>query len=102
MQRLREQASAVLAKAQKDAELHRAEARFHRLPGKLYHLYERPDGARYWSMLSPQEWNDKPPHRFVASYRLEADQSWTPAEQLSERDHAREHLADWMKTKLLP
>jgi hypothetical protein len=102
MQRLREQASAVLAKAHEDAELHRAEARFHRLPGKIYHLYERADGKRYWSLLSPQDWNGKPPHRFVASYRLEADQSWTPLERLSERDHAREHLADWMKTKLLP
>jgi hypothetical protein len=38
----------------------------------------------------------------VASYRLEADQSWTPLERVDERDGARERLADWMKTKLLP
>ena len=102
MQRLREQATAVLEKAHADAELHRAQARFHRLPGKIYHLYQRADGTRYWSMLSPEEWKGTPPHPFVASYRLEADQSWTPLESVSERDGVRERLADWMKTKLLP
>jgi hypothetical protein len=102
MQHLREQAEAVVAKAREDAELHRAEARFNRVPGKVYHLYMRPDATRYWSMLSPQEWNGRPPHSYVGSYRLEPDHSWTASERLAERDQARAGLADWMKTKLLP
>lgn len=102
MQRLREQAEAVLQKAREDAELHRAEARFQRIPGKIYHLYERQDGTRYWSMLSPADWGGTPPHVFVGSYRLEADQSFTRADQIEERDQAERRLEDWVKQKLLP
>jgi hypothetical protein len=91
MQRLREQATAVLEKAHADAELHRAEARFHRLPGKIYHLYQRADGTRYWSMLSPEEWGT-PPDEFQGSYRLELDMSWTLAEDTSQRDSMEEPL----------
>jgi hypothetical protein len=102
MQQLREQASRVLEKTQQDAELHRAEARFPRLPGKIYHLYARSDGTRYWSMLSPGEWNGKPSYAFLSSFRLEADRSWTPVEKLAERDGVRDSMSEWMKKKLLP
>ena len=103
MQALRDQAEAVLQKAREDAELHRAEARFNRLPGKTYHLYERPDGRRYWSMLSPAEWGGKSPHAFVASYRLEGDRSFTRVDGPPD-PHAppRLDLDDWVKGKLLP
>src|SRR5262249_12069619 len=50
---LRRKAQEVLEQARNDAELHRAEARFTRTPGKTYHLYERQEAAgtrRYWSM----------------------------------------------------
>jgi alkylation response protein AidB-like acyl-CoA dehydrogenase len=103
MQALRAQAEAVLQKAREDAELHRAEARFTRLPGKTYHLYERADGSRYWSMLSPEEWGGTPPHAFVASYRLEADRSFSRVDGPPD-PHAppRLDLDDWVKGKLLP
>ncbi len=81
---LRAEAERVLAKAKLNAELHRAEARFVRHPGKTYHLYERSDASgnavRYWSLLSPADWGGAPPHRFVGSYRLEVDQTFTPLE----------------------
>ena len=48
MKALRLQAEQVLRDAQANAELHRAEARFQRHPGKTYHLYERAPGQRYW------------------------------------------------------
>lgn len=99
---LRAQAEQVLQEARVNAELHRAEARFARHPGKTYHLYEREGGQRYWSLLSPSDWSGAPPHRFVGSYRLEADQSWTPLERLAERDREQAPLAEWMKEALLP
>jgi hypothetical protein len=103
MQALREQAEVVLQKAREDAELHRAEARFARLPGKTYHLYARADGSRYWSMLSPEEWGGTPPHPFVASYRLEADRSFTRVDgPASGVTPPRLDLDDWVKGKLLP
>jgi hypothetical protein len=77
MRALRESAQAVLAKAERDAALHRAEARFKRYPGRVYHLYERAPGVLYWSLLSPDDWAGQPPHAFRGSYRLESDQSFT-------------------------
>jgi hypothetical protein len=85
MQALRDAAERVLEKAQRDAELHRAEARFKRYPGRTYHLYARAGAehgagqatAHYWSLLSPADWRGAPPHAFVGSYRLEGDQSFT-------------------------
>lgn len=101
MRALREAAQAVLEKAERDARLHRAEARFKRYPGRVYHLYQRVDDSLYWSLLSPAEWNGAPPHPFVASYRLEADQSFT--ELGSERGPAEQaELASWLKTRILP
>lgn len=77
MHALREAARAVLEKAEQDAELHRVDARFKRYPGRTYHLYQRAEGSRYWSLLSPSEWAGSPPHAFLGSYRLESDQSFT-------------------------
>jgi hypothetical protein len=102
MQALRAQAEAVLRKAQEDAALHRAEARFNRLPGNTYHLYERADGGRYWSMLSPEEWGGKPPHAFVGSYRLEADRSFTRVDAPPAEPAPPRLDLDWVKGKLLP
>jgi hypothetical protein len=97
MRVLREQAERVLQRARQDAALHRAEARFVRHPGKVYHLYEREDGQRYWSLLSPDDWRGVAPHPFVGSYRLELDQSWTPLAQTEARDRARAPLAGWLE-----
>jgi Protein of unknown function (DUF2452) len=100
MRLLRAQAEAVLAEAQQSAELHRVEARFKRIPGKTYHLYARPDGSRYWSLLSPSEWSGAPPHAFEGSYRLETDQSFTPLERAAERDARRAELTGLVTRKL--
>jgi hypothetical protein len=99
---LRDKAQRVLEQARANAELHRAEARFPRHPGHIYHLYEREPNARYWSLLSPADWGGAPPHRFLGSYRLELDQSWTPVEQLAERDQKQEDLERFLNAKLLP
>ncbi|HEX5656030.1 MAG TPA: DUF2452 domain-containing protein [Polyangiales bacterium] len=100
MRALREQAEQVLSEAREHASLHRADARFARHPGKTYHLYERPDGARYWSMLSPDDWRGTAPHTFVGSYRLELDQSWTSVAKLAERDRARVPVELWFERGL--
>jgi hypothetical protein len=82
---LQRQAEAVLAETQKSAELHRVACQAKKRPGATYHLYEKPDGSRYFSLLSPEEWGT-PPHSFVGSYRLELDQSFTPVERIVERE----------------
>ena len=102
MRALREQAERVLEDAQASATLHRAEARFARHVGKVYHLYERSAGERYWSLLSPSEWRGAPPHAFVGSYRLEADQSWTPLDRTDARDRERSAIDQLVRTVQLP
>jgi hypothetical protein len=76
---LQAQARQIMAQAQQHAVLHRARCSFQKRVGHTYHLYERPDGTSYFSMLGPDDWGGRTPHAFVGSYRLEADMSWTPA-----------------------
>ncbi|XP_022668457.1 uncharacterized protein C1orf50 homolog isoform X2 [Varroa destructor] len=56
-------------------------------PGQIYHLYEKSTGKQYFSMLSPQEWGSQAPdQKHIGSFRLEADQSWTPEYEITRRD----------------
>ncbi|MDH5765746.1 MAG: DUF2452 domain-containing protein [Gammaproteobacteria bacterium] len=87
---LQAEARAVLDEAMLDQDLHRAECNFKRIPGKVYHLYERAGGSVYFSMLSPEDWRGRCPHSYVNSYRLEADMSWLPLDRLDEKDDSRE------------
>lgn len=78
---LQRQARAVLERSALDQKLHRADCRFPKKVGHIYHLYERDNGTTYFSALSPREWGEKPPHSYLGSYRLEGDQSWTEADE---------------------
>ncbi len=79
---LQEEAQGILERARRDLDLHRATCSFHKRAGQVYHLYERASGDLYFSMLAPADWGGAPPHPFLGSFRLEADHSWTPAEEI--------------------
>jgi hypothetical protein len=82
---LQEQARGLLEEARRSAELHRAECRFQKRVGRIYHLYR--NGERlYFSMLSPVDWGGLAPHAYEGSYRLEADMGWTPVDRVASRD----------------
>jgi len=89
---LQTEARAVLEEARQDQDLHHAACQFKRIPGRLYHLYKKADGKRYFSMLSPDDWNGRSPHTYINSYRLENDMSWTPLEKLDQDDDSRERV----------
>src|SRR5262245_47693830 len=74
---LQDEARAIMEAAHRDAELHRAACNFKRRTGHTYHLYRRPEGSLYFSMLSPDDWRGSPPHAYEGSYRLEQNMSWT-------------------------
>ena len=76
---LQDQARRIMDAARSNASLHRARCNFQKRVGHTYHLYEKPDGTSYLSMLGPSDWGNRCPSGFVGSYRLEADMSWTPA-----------------------
>ncbi|MFC1589447.1 DUF2452 domain-containing protein [Pseudomonadota bacterium] len=88
MLKLKDEARKVLEETRQNQQLHRAQCQFRKIPGKIYHLYQKPDGSLYFSMLSPQEWGGKTAQVFQGSYRLEADQSWKAVEELQEDNAA--------------
>jgi hypothetical protein len=86
MRALQEQARRLLEEARAASELHRATCNFRKTPGKIYHLYRRDDGERYFSMLSPDDWRGAPPHPFEGSYRLEYDLGFSRVGEGPERE----------------
>lgn len=92
---LQEQARVVLDEAREDLDLHRAQCAFIRKPGQVYHLYQREDGGRWFSMIGPDEWGSRgSSSEFVGSYRMEVDQSWTrvDVDSAKEQPEAPEEL----------
>ncbi len=77
---LQEAARRVLEETREDLSLHRARCSFERKAGRVYHLYRKPSGELWWSMVSPSEWGASPPSEHAGTYRLEPDQSWTRLE----------------------
>ena len=77
IRRLQEEAQRVLERTRRNLDLHRARCSFARKPGGVYHLYRRPDGVLWFSMIGPTEWAADPSREFAGTYRLELDQSWT-------------------------
>lgn len=77
IEQLKGQARALLDKARRDADLHRAECAFEKRPGGVYHLYRRTDGSVWFSRLAPDEWVTPQPQTFEGTFRLELDMSFT-------------------------
>lgn len=94
---LQEQAKHILDDAHKNQQLHRATCQFKRIPGKIYHLYEKPSNERYFSMLAPEEWGSSSPHKFVGSFRLETDMSWTSTEDIAKQEEEKHVLRQMLE-----
>lgn len=101
MRALQQQAREIMAQASRDVDLIHAECRFHRVAGRVYHLFERPDGRRYFSMLGPDEYGGGAPSGFVASYRYEHDESWTRLDEVDARDRRRAETQGYVSRRLL-
>ena len=89
---LQKEAQELLVRTRENLDLHRADCHFPKRIGQIYHLYRKESGVLYWSMLSPDDWGTAAPHDFEGSYRLEADQSWTPKAQIEESAESPEAL----------
>ena len=101
MKALQERARAIIEQASRDVDLIHAECRFHRVPGQIYHLFERGDGHRYFSMIGPDEFGGSVPRGFVASYRYEHDESWTRLDEMDARDRRRAEIQGFVSNRLL-
>ena len=96
---LQDHAKGILESAQRDQQLHRAKCNFKRNPGRIYHLYQKTDESLYFSMLSPDDWGTTSPHKYIGSYRLEADMSWTSVEDINSHDKEDELLKKMLTFK---
>lgn len=95
---LQKQAQTILEEAANSKDLHGGVAcNFKKVPGNIYHLYERESGQKYFSMLSPQEWGIGLKDKYLNSYRLEYDQSWTPVDKIQEQESTKR----WANTLLI-
>jgi len=101
MKALQERAREIIEQASRDVDLIHAECRFHRVAGRIYHLYERGDGHRYFSMLGPAEFGGAAPSGFVASYRYEHDEAWTRVDEIDARDRRRAEIQGFVSNRLL-
>ena len=100
MRTLQQRAREIIAQASRDIDLIHVECRFRRVPGCTYHLYERADGHRYFSMLAPLELGHTTA-AFVGSFRFEHDQSWTRMDEVAERDRRRADIQAFASGRLL-
>lgn len=58
-------------------EIYSADISFEPVIGNNYHLYEKENGNRVLSMLSPEDWGKRMPfHQFIASVKLLGDRTW--------------------------
>ncbi|XGW10782.1 hypothetical protein V3C99_012353, partial [Haemonchus contortus] len=98
MEQLQKAALKVLEEAKRDEELHSVACNMQKQPGRIYHLYQRKDGYRYFSLLCPDEWGKEEKRKeYVASYRLEPDRSWTPTADIVKRDLQFRSLDEFLK-----
>ena len=77
MELLASQANQIKQRMEVSERVYAAEIPFEPLPGKIYHLYQREEGADVLSMIAPNEWGKSCPFsEFVATLRLLADHTW--------------------------
>jgi hypothetical protein len=99
---LQKQAREILEDAATNSELHRIPCNFVKVPGTIYHLYERPSGERIWSMISPEEFGASNRNTYLGSYRMEGDRSFTPLDKISERNTNRQFAERLLQSQELP
>lgn len=94
---LQKQAHDILSEARKDSDLHKIPCNFVKTPGQMYHLYQRPTGDKFWSMVSPEEFGTSNRNEHLGSFRMEADRSFTRADQLQEYSESRKFAENLFK-----
>ena len=102
---LQNQAKEILEEAARNSELHKIPCNFVKVPGTIYHLYQRPqNGEKIWSMISPQEFGTSCKNRYLGSYRMEQDKSFTSVDSLDEFAEKREFAESLIqsRSKILP
>ncbi|XP_055378917.1 uncharacterized protein C1orf50 homolog [Condylostylus longicornis] len=83
---LQMQAKTILTEMDQNNELNHVPCNFIKKPGQIYHLYEKSSGIKYFSLLSPEDWNGSCKDKFVNSFRYENDLTWTPFDEIKKKE----------------
>lgn len=71
-----QQAQEVHDRVEISEKIYLADMGFKPLIGRLYFLYKKEDESYVLSMISQDEWGDKPPYEFVSEVKLLSDHTW--------------------------
>lgn len=72
-QLLKMQIQEVIGEGILNNNLHDVECRFKKVSGNTYHLYQKKNNKYIFSIISPSDWNNNPPYKYVASYLYDHD-----------------------------
>nr|XP_022919674.1 uncharacterized protein C1orf50 [Onthophagus taurus] len=100
MQALATQAQEIIEETKRNHELNQVACNFVKQPGHIYHLYKKPSGLLYFGMLSPEEWVSCP-HEYVDSFRFEFDRTYTPINEINNKDGLLKMLKIYGMDKML-
>ena len=88
---IRDQVELLIAQAQKvhdritvSESIYKAEAGFKPNIGQECYLYERANGVRVLSLVSPADWRKEPPFAYIATVKLLSDHTWDVIEMQGE------------------
>jgi hypothetical protein len=70
------QAQAIHQRVDISERIYKVGMNFKPLIGHVYHLYTRPDGSEFLSMVAPTEWGRSSKVSFQATVKLLADHTW--------------------------
>lgn len=71
-----QQAQEVHDRVEISEKIYLADMGFKPLIGRIYFLYQKKDESYVLSMISQDEWGDKPPYKFVSEVKLLSDHTW--------------------------
>lgn len=81
MQRLRGEAAEIVEEVNIQDELHKIKKTFRLTSGCVYYLYETAEThSKYFSMISPKEWNGKNRDKFIDAYLYDYDKQFVKKE----------------------
>lgn len=70
---LKMQVREVIGEGILNSNLHDVKCSFKKVSGNHYHLYKKSDDTYFFSILSKKDWNENPPHEYVATYLYDYD-----------------------------
>jgi hypothetical protein len=70
------QAQAIHDRITVSERIYQADCGFKPVVGYIYYLYEKKDTSWVISMVSPKEWGENGPYRYIAEVELLADSTW--------------------------